>query len=685
MTATLAMTLGAVAIVIIIVLLIIWAKLRRRSPKLVQAVLSREEYARILVDNPDSLQRHAALSAGLAQEILAISEFSESSERPSPDTITKDAEAQEPPSNPDGVLAVPTEAPSRQQKREASQTARDAKQNQDRLAEGPPEDEPVGTTVEVIAEPVELTKAQKRAQKAADRAAKKEAARSERAERSAAKKQARAERRASDVASSASEILDQSPPSVAGTEELLTDPFTDGPTKQRRPRRQKKSRKDVVPAPVDEYIAGPSLTDDDFEIFTDTPPEPSATAPSATAPSVPGPSSESAGPDDFHRRAKQKDQELTYVPTGPPPTLEQDEYPPSGIDFDQALEDLIETTARPQPPRPTRDDERFITEEESQNPDVLAPPELSPPPGRRLRKNRNTTAAAHTTQGIDPSELKKASKEAAALTRRQTKESKEARKQETSATKDLRHDELKRSRAAARRRRLALREAAKVERSAKSEEKKSLRGAKEAARTVTTEDAGGVVVTMSEKDFAELEKERRRLSRIAISDARKAERALKRNKGAQPLPELGAQDVPTLQEHTLAEPEKAPEGSSAQKRESLRAMRAITKAERESVREGTRIEKKRKAEERQRSRALSQLTQMQSGRRTPARLRAIDRRARKLGLNQSAEAPRYSFDKETGDIIYSGADQAPQASSAPALRYDWRSAGLPEPLPERGD
>jgi hypothetical protein len=684
MTATLATTLGGVAIVIIIVLLIIWAKLRRRSPKLVQAVLSREEYARILVDNPDSLQRHAALSAGLTQETLAISEFSESSERPSPDTITKDAEAQEPPSVPDGELAVPTETPSRQQKRqqkrEASQTARDAQQNQDKLAEGPSEDGPaetaVETAMEAIAEPVGLTKAQKRAQKAADRAAKKESARSERAERLAAKKQARAERRASDVASSASEILDQSPPSAAGTEESLTDPFTDGPTKQRRPRRQKKIRKDVVPAPADEYIAGPSLTDDDFEIFTDTPPEPSA----------PGPGPESAGPDDFHRRAKQKDQELTYVPTDSPSTLEQDEYPPSGIDFDQALEDLIETTARPQPPRPTRDDERFITEEESQNPDVLAPPELSPPPGRRLRKNRNTTAAAHTAQGIDPSELKKASKEAAALTRRQTKESKEARKQETGATKDLRHDELKRSRAAARRRRLALREAAKVERSAKSEEKKSLRGAKGDARTVTTEDAGGVVVTMSEKDFAELEKERRRLSRIAISDARKAERALKRSKGAQPTPpELGAQDVPTLQEHTLAEPEKAPEGSSAQKRESLRAMRAITKAERESVREGTRIEKKRKAEERQRSRALSQLTQMQSGRRTPARLRAIDRRARKLGLNQSAEAPRYSFDKETGDIIYSGADQTSQASSAPALRYDWRSAGLPEPLPERGN
>jgi hypothetical protein len=673
MTSTLAMTLGAAAIVIIIVLLIIWGKLRRRAPKMVVAVLTREEYARILLDNPDPLKRHAALSAGLAPATSQTSEFPEDPEAPPTDgPVAKDPEAT---SDPSGLLSTPTEVLSRQQKRQQkrqdAQLARAAAQDRVAIAE-PSQDK----QVESVEEPAELTKAQKRAQKLAARAAKRDIARNKRAARLAAKKEARSQRRASDDASAASEILGQSPPpdgTVTG--EGLTDPFTDGPAAKRsRPRRQKRGRKVNPTDPEVKEPAGPSLANDDFEVFTDTPPD--------AGPPAPAPELEEPAPSaDFQRRGKQKDQETTYVPSDTPSTLEQDEYPPSGIDFDQALEELITPTPSP---RATLDDERFITEEEFQNPDVLAPPELSPPPGRRRRKLKNTTTAEHTVQGIDPSELKKASNEAAALTRRQTKESKESRKLEAAAANDLRRAEQKRSREAARRRRLALREAAKVERSAKSEEKKNLRGAKGDARTVTTEDAGGVVVTMSEKDFAELEKERRRLSRIAISDARKAERAAKRGKGDQPS-ETGqaTPEASVLQEHTLAEPDKAHEGSRAQKRESLHAMRAITKAERESVREGARIEKKRKAEERQRSRALLQLTQMQSGRRTPARMRAIDRRARKLGLSQNTEAPRYSFDHESGDIIYSGDGPAPTPTRA--LRHDWRAAGLPEPLPERGD
>jgi hypothetical protein len=485
---------------------------------------------------------------------------------------------------------------------------------------------------------------------------------------------AKAQRRASDDVAAAMELLKNETQAPRAD---LADPFTGPELRQVPAKRQKKTRKPPKAPEVPVAIFHPSVVEGDFEVFTDTAPE-KYTTPRPPSPQAPPPPS---APAPAVPATKQSGHTPIYVPENTPATLEDGDIS-SFVDFDRALAELLTDSPPPAPPTISRTDERFISEEEATNPDVLSPPELSPPPGRRRLKARKTTAAAITSHGIDPSELKKASHEAAALTRRQTNEAKKARYQEARAAKAQRLDEIKHSREVARRRRLALREAAKVERTARNEEKKSLRGARGDARTITTEGDDGVVVIMGEKDFRALEKERKRLQAIAVSDARKAARAAKKHK-TDPTPEPSQPEVPALQEHSLAAPERIPEGSKHKGRESLRAMGSITRAERASVREGARLEKKRKVEERQRSRAISQLTQMQSGRHTPARMRAIERRARKLGLNQSSGTPRYSFDKETGEIVDTGEPLFIRDSPAPAPRYDWRGAGLPEPLPER--
>ena len=663
MSASLTIAIAAVVVAILATLLIIRVKKHPRPPKMVQAILSREEYARILLDNPDPVLRHAALSNALAPE-----------HREDPQDVVEKppTEATDTPEAETDTHAVLSRQQRRQNKRAATATKEPSKVGPEPFEPG--QEEP---------ESPELTKEQRKQLRRDVHAAKREDALTRRAARRAEKVSAKAARKASNDATAASEIVEEA--NRAGIlSEPLVDPYTTGPNpsqKTRRPwfRRQKRTRHaepefyEVTAHPQD------SAVPEHYDVFTDDPeflgelpaPETQDSAPTSHATLRP-------------RRRKDSEDPAIYVPEDSPSTLEQDEYnvTPS-VDFDQALEDLLETEREPLA-YPLSSDERFITKDEAESPDVLAPPELTPPPGRRSHKTKNTTTAEHVVDGIDPSELRKASKEAALIARQQTKEAREARAREAKAQKSLRREALRRDRGGEKRRRAAVREAAKVERAARLEEKRILRRAKGDERTVTTEGSDGIVVTMSEKDFRGLERERKRLQRIAIVDARKAERDAKKNRPSDTVTENteNPEVAPSLQEHTLAEPEHAPQAGRAQKRESLRAMRAITRAEHASVREGARIERKRKAEDRQRSKALSQLTQMQSGKRTPARLRAIERRARKLGMDQSSDAPRYHFDQETGEIVYVG-DSHSAATRVSTLRYDWRAAGLPEPLPER--
>lgn len=186
-------------------------------------------------------------------------------------------------------------------------------------------------------------------------------------------------------------------------------------------------------------------------------------------------------------------------------------------------------------------------------------------------------------------------------------------------------------------------------------------------------------LSFSEADIRTLSKERRRLARIAARSERSAR---------------------VSDRHALSGESR--EQKRAEKKEAaqtLKAMRSMARAERNSVRAGAKMEKQRLNETKQRRKAAERLSVVSADvtRREGRSFRTTMRRARKLGIvvpgssEPSPTTPNYLWDETIGKIRYVGPTSPVEADAELVgaveaiqlpTQFDWRRAGLPEPLPQ---